>query len=114
MAQISDGNDVQAILAETINTHPVVLFMKGSPARPQCGFSAAVVDALRQHRVAFHSVDVLPDPVLRQGIKAFSNWPTIPQLYVGGIFVGGSDIVREMHETGELAELLAGAVGTAS
>jgi monothiol glutaredoxin len=112
MAQIVDG-DVQAVIAETIKTHPVVLFMKGSPTRPQCGFSAAAVDALRQHHVLFHSVDVLSDPALRRGIKTFSNWPTIPQLYVGGVFVGGCDIVREMHETGELAELLAGAVGAA-
>ncbi len=112
MPQILDG-DVQTMIAETVKAHPVVLFMKGSPTRPQCGFSAAVVDALRQHHVPFHSVDVLPDPVLRRGIKTFSNWPTIPQLYVGGVFVGGCDIVREMHETGELAELLAGAVGAA-
>jgi monothiol glutaredoxin len=112
MAQIPDG-DVQTVIAETVKTHPVVLFMKGGPTRPQCGFSAAVVDTLRQHHVPFHSVDVLPDPALRRGIKTFSNWPTIPQLYVRGVFVGGCDIVREMHETGELADLLAGAVGAA-
>jgi monothiol glutaredoxin len=107
MLRPTDGGDVQAFIAETIKTHPVVLFMKGSPARPQCGFSAAVVNVLRQHEVPIHAVDVLPDPGLREGIKTFANWPTIPQLYVEGVFVGGCDIVREMHGTGELAQLLA-------
>jgi monothiol glutaredoxin len=98
----------QEIIAETINAHPVVLFMKGTPAFPQCGFSAAVVEALRHYDVPFHAVDVLADPAIRQGIKVFSDWPTIPQLYVSGAFVGGCDIVREMHATGELAELITG------
>ncbi len=110
MSQISTAGDARAVIAETLETHPVVLFMKGSPAHPQCGFSAAVVGVLRHHNVPFHSVDVLSDPGLRQEIKYFSNWPTIPQLYVEGVFIGGCDIVREMHETGELAELLAGRV----
>jgi monothiol glutaredoxin len=79
--------------------------MKGTPVFPQCGFSAAVVQVLGQLGVKFKGVDVLADPSLRQGIKEFTNWPTIPQLYVKGEFVGGSDIVREMYETGELAEL---------
>src|SRR4029077_2614798 len=100
MAQISDGNDVQAILAETINTHPIVLFMKGSPARPQCGFSAAIVAVLRHYDVPVHAIDVLADPAIRRAIKIYSDWPTIPQLYVGGAFIGGSDIVQEMHATG--------------
>src|SRR5260370_37111385 len=112
MPQILDG-DVQTMIAETVKAHPVALFMKGSPTRPQCSFSAAVVDALRQHHVPFHSVDVLPDPALRRGIKTFSNWPTIPQLYVGGGFVGGCGIVRERRENAEPAELLASALGTA-
>ncbi|QBR71944.1 monothiol glutaredoxin, Grx4 family [Beijerinckiaceae bacterium] len=84
----------------------VVLFMKGIPAAPQCGFSAAVVQILSQLGVPFQSVDVLSDLEIREGIKAFSNWPTIPQLYVKGEFMGGCDIVREMFQTGELAALL--------
>jgi monothiol glutaredoxin len=85
-----------------INANDVVLFMKGTPVFPQCGFSAAVVGLLTELGVPFKAVDVLKDPEIRQGIKEFSNWPTIPQLYVKGEFVGGSDIVREMFEQGEL------------
>ncbi|MEJ0068809.1 MAG: Grx4 family monothiol glutaredoxin [Pseudomonadota bacterium] len=84
----------------------VVLFMKGTPVFPQCGFSAAVVQVLTHLGVKFKGIDVLADPSLRQGIKEFSSWPTIPQLYVKGEFVGGCDIIREMYETGELGELL--------
>jgi len=84
----------------------VVLFMKGSPVFPQCGFSAAVVQVLTHMGVKFKGIDILQDPSLRQGIKEFSNWPTIPQLYVKGEFVGGCDIVREMFESGELQTLL--------
>ena len=84
----------------------VVLFMKGVPAAPQCGFSAAVVQILSGLGVPYKSVDVLSDPQVREGIKEFSNWPTIPQLYVKGEFLGGSDIVREMFQAGELAALL--------
>ena len=84
----------------------VVLFMKGVPAAPQCGFSAAVVKVLSELAVPFSSVDVLSDLEIREGIKAFSNWPTIPQLYVKGEFVGGCDIVREMFRAGELTALL--------
>ena len=80
--------------------------MKGSPVFPQCGFSATVVQVLTHLGVKFKGVDVLQDPAIRDGIKSFSSWPTIPQLYVKGEFVGGCDIVREMYETGELAELL--------
>ena len=89
-----------------IDEHDVVLFMKGTPVFPQCGFSATVVQMLSLLGVRFKGFDVLEDPEVRQGIKSFSDWPTIPQLYVKGEFVGGCDIVREMYETGELAELL--------
>ncbi len=89
-----------------ISSNDVVLFMKGSPVFPQCGFSAAVVQVLTHLGVKFKGIDVLQDPSIRQGIKEFSNWPTIPQLYVKGEFVGGCDIVREMFETGELQQLL--------
>jgi monothiol glutaredoxin len=84
----------------------VVLYMKGTPVFPQCGFSAAVVQVLSHLGVKFKGIDILVDPALRQGIKEFTNWPTIPQLYVKGEFVGGCDIVREMYETGELQDLL--------
>jgi monothiol glutaredoxin len=89
-----------------VTDNDVVLFMKGTPVFPQCGFSAAVVQVLTHLGVKFKGVDVLADPSLRQGIKEFSSWPTIPQLYVKGEFVGGCDIIREMYETGELGELL--------
>jgi monothiol glutaredoxin len=90
-----------------IEEHDVVLFMKGTPVFPQCGFSSLAVQVLSHLGVKFKAIDVLSDPALRQGIKAFSDWPTVPQLYVKGEFVGGCDIVREMFETGELAQLLA-------
>src|SRR5919206_1219236 len=89
-----------------ISENPVVLYMKGTPVFPQCGFSAAVVQILTHLGVKFKGIDVLADPAIRQGIKDFSSWPTIPQLYVKGEFVGGCDIVREMFESGELKELL--------
>ena len=92
-------------IRQQIIDNPVVLFMKGTPVFPQCGFSAAVVQILSHLGVKFKGIDVLADPAVRQGIKDFSNWPTIPQLYVKGEFVGGCDIVREMFETGELKEL---------
>jgi monothiol glutaredoxin len=98
---------VQERIGREINEHEVVLFMKGTPVFPQCGFSAVVVQVLNHLGVKFKGIDVLSDPALRQGIKAFSDWPTVPQLYVKGEFVGGCDIVREMFETGELAQLLA-------
>ena len=108
MTDTTAAESARAYIAETVNTHPVVLFMKGTPAQPQCGFSAAVVGALRHYDIPFQTVDVLADPAIRQAIKTYSDWPTIPQLYLNGTFVGGYDIVREMHETGELAELIAG------
>jgi monothiol glutaredoxin len=96
---------VQDRIQQEISETPVVLFMKGSPVFPQCGFSAAVVQILSRLGVKFKGIDVLSDPEVRQGIKEFSNWPTIPQLYVKGEFIGGCDIVREMYETGELKEV---------
>ena len=98
---------VQDIIKEQVTRHPVVLYMKGSPDFPQCGFSANVVGILRACGVEdFFSVNVLENPDIRQGIKEFANWPTIPQLYVKGEFVGGSDILREMYENGELKKVL--------
>ena len=94
-------------IRDEIGKNDVLLFMKGTPVFPQCGFSAAVVDVLSQLGVKFHGVNILVDPELRQGVKEFSQWPTIPQLYVKGEFVGGSDIVREMFGAGELQTLLA-------
>ena len=88
-----------------INENEVLLFMKGTPVMPQCGFSAAVVGVLSHMGIKFNSVNVLEDPEIREGIKEFSDWPTIPQLYVKEEFIGGCDIVKEMHETGELLEL---------
>ena len=93
-------------IEEEIAAQDIVLFMKGTPVFPQCGFSAAVVGVLSHLGVQFRGVNVLDDDAVREGIKEFSNWPTIPQLYVKGEFVGGCDIVREMYETGELGELL--------
>ncbi|MBO6561313.1 MAG: Grx4 family monothiol glutaredoxin [Nisaea sp.] len=89
-----------------IDSTDVVLFMKGTPVFPQCGFSAAVVGVLSHVGVKFKGINVLEDPAIREGIKEFSNWPTIPQLYVKNEFVGGCDIIREMYETGELLEML--------
>ena len=89
-----------------INSQDVVLFMKGTPVFPQCGFSAAVVGVLSHLGIKFKGVNVLDDDAVREGIKTFTNWPTIPQLYIKGEFVGGCDIIREMYETGELIELM--------
>jgi monothiol glutaredoxin len=99
-------NPAFAQIKQEIDDNSVVLFMKGTPMFPQCGFSAAVVHALTQMGVKFKGVDVLTEPALRDGVKEFANWPTIPQLYVKGEFVGGCDIVREMYESGELEKLL--------
>jgi monothiol glutaredoxin len=101
---------VQERIEREISGHEVMLFMKGTPVFPQCGFSAVMVQVSNHLGVKFKGIDVLSDPVLRRGIKAFSDWPTVPQLYVKGEFVGGCDIVREMFETGELARLLAARV----
>ena len=94
------------VIETEINDNDVVLFMKGTPVYPQCGFSAATVGVLNHLGVKFNSVNVLDDQNIRDGIKEFTNWPTIPQLYVKGEFVGGCDIIREMYEAGELSELL--------
>ncbi|MDW3207003.1 MAG: Grx4 family monothiol glutaredoxin [Alphaproteobacteria bacterium] len=99
-------DQTQSRIQGEIDGTDVVLFMKGTPVFPQCGFSAAVVQVLNHIGVPFKGVNVLEDMSVREGIKEFSNWPTIPQLYVKGEFVGGCDIVREMFETGELTELL--------
>jgi len=99
-------NPVHDQIAKDIAENDVLLFMKGTPVFPQCGFSAAVVGVLTNLGVKFKGVDVLKDPALRQGIKEFSDWPTIPQLYVKGEFVGGCDIVKEMFEQGELEDYL--------
>ena len=93
-------------IKQDISSNDVVLYMKGTPVFPQCGFSAAVVQVLTHLGVPFKGIDILADPELREGIKVFSSWPTIPQLYVKGEFVGGCDIIREMFETGELIEFM--------
>ena len=92
-------------IQQEISSSDVVVFMKGTPVFPQCGFSATVVQVLSHIGVKFKGIDVLQDPGIRQGIKEFSNWPTIPQLYVKSEFVGGCDIIREMFQSGELQEL---------
>jgi monothiol glutaredoxin len=102
------SNPVHDRIKQDISENDVVLYMKGTPIFPQCGFSAAVVGVLTHLGVKFKGINILDDQELRQGIKEFSNWPTIPQLYVKGEFVGGCDIVREMHQTGELTQLLQG------
>jgi monothiol glutaredoxin len=100
---------VQDRIRSQVTGSPVVLFMKGTPQMPQCGFSAMAVQVLQACGVSqFASVNVLADPEIRQGIKEYANWPTIPQLYVNGEFVGGSDIMREMYQSGELQKLLEG------
>ncbi|MBP6056923.1 MAG: Grx4 family monothiol glutaredoxin [Nitrosomonas sp.] len=98
--------NVEDLIEQQITGHPVVLYMKGTQDQPQCGFSANAVNILKACGVDnIFSVDVLADPEIRQGIKDYSNWPTIPQLYVNGEFIGGSDIVTEMYQTGELQKL---------
>lgn len=90
---------------EEVKAHPVVIYMKGNALFPRCGFSAAALQILQKH-AKVHAVDVLADPALRDGIKSYTNWPTIPQIFINGKFVGGSDIVRELEEQGELAKLI--------
>ena len=99
-------DDTHARIGDIVNKADVLLFMKGTPMFPQCGFSSRATAILQHLGVAFDSVDVLQDQEIRQGIKAYSDWPTIPQLYVKGEFVGGSDIMMEMYESGELATLM--------
>ncbi len=99
-------SDVNARISDLVTSNDVVLFMKGTPLFPQCGFSSRAIAILDHCGVAYESVDVLQDMEIRQGIKTFSDWPTIPQLYVKGEFVGGSDIMMEMFEAGELQAML--------
>ena len=107
-------DEAQDRIQDLVDKNDVLLFMKGSPLFPQCGFSSRAISILTHLGVEFESVDVLQDQGIRQGIKAFSDWPTIPQLYVKGEFVGGSDIMMEMYESGELAQLLSEKGVTAS
>jgi monothiol glutaredoxin len=100
------SNPIRDAIAEAIADNPTILFMKGTPEQPACGFSARTVAALQTLGAPFAAVDILPDPRIRQELSAISNWPTIPQLFVKGQLVGGCDIVTEMYETGELAEVL--------
>ncbi|MBI1174414.1 MAG: Grx4 family monothiol glutaredoxin [Sideroxydans sp.] len=101
--------DVQELIKQQVTAHPVVLYMKGTPQFPMCGFSGNAVRILNALGVKdFFSVDVLSNPEIRQGIKDYANWPTIPQLYINGEFIGGSDIVSEMYQSGELQALLKG------
>ena len=107
MTDVATENDqIHAFIAKTIEENPVVLFMKGVPDAPQCGFSAICVQILDHLGAEYVGVNVLQSDALRQGVKAFTDWPTIPQLYVNGEFVGGSDIIRQMFEAGELKPLL--------
>lgn len=106
MTDTATANPVHDFIAKTVAENPVVLFMKGVPEQPRCGFSGVVVQILDHLGADFVGVDVLQDEALRDGIKAFTDWPTIPQLYVKGEFVGGADIVREMFQSGELKTFL--------
>ncbi|MGL6070038.1 Grx4 family monothiol glutaredoxin [Craterilacuibacter sp.] len=100
---------IQETIRETVTSNPVVLYMKGSPTFPQCGFSARAVQIIKACGIAkFAAIDVLQDPEIRQGIKDFSSWPTVPQLYIKGEFVGGSDIMTELYQNGELQKMLEG------
>ncbi|MDB5465651.1 MAG: glutaredoxin-related protein [Phenylobacterium sp.] len=106
MTDTATANPVHDFIAKAVADHPVVLFMKGEPEQPKCGFSAVVVQILDHLGANFVGVDVLQSDALREGIKSYSEWPTIPQLYVKGEFVGGADIIREMFQSGELKGLL--------
>lgn len=108
----SDSNPVRDAIAQAIAEHKVILFMKGTPEAPACGFSARTVAALQSLEIQFAAVDVLPDPRIREELSAISRWPTIPQLFVGGELVGGCDIVTEMYESGELAQTLGVAIAS--
>ena len=99
-------NPLRDAIEDAIKSNPVILFMKGTPEQPMCGFSARTAGALQTLEAPFAAVDILPDPRIREELSALSNWPTIPQLFVNGELVGGADIVAEMYESGELAELL--------
>ncbi len=102
--------DVTEKIQSTINNNKIVVFMKGNRSFPQCGFSAATVEVFDQLGVPYETVDVLADMEIREGIKRYSNWPTIPQVYINGKFIGGCDIIRELHESGELGPMVKQAV----
>src|SRR5437773_177334 len=101
-------SDAQQKIAQQIKDNKIFIYMKGNPTFPQCGFSAAVIEVFNNLKVPYQTFDVLSDPEIRDGIKSFSNWPTIPQIYIDGKFVGGCDIVREMYSNGELKSLVQG------
>src|SRR5215470_20426931 len=105
------AQDVTERIQSAVSNNKVMIFMKGTASFPQCGFSAATVQVFEQMGVPFETADVLSDPELRDAIKRYSNWPTIPQVYIDGKFVGGCDIIRELHESGELEPLVKAAVG---
>lgn len=109
--QVEGEEDAIRLIKEHVEANPIMLYMKGNPSMPMCGFSARVVGVLQEEGVDFSSVNVLDYPDIREGVKKFSEWPTIPQLYIGGEFVGGCDIVTSMHESGELKEMLDEVVG---
>ena len=100
------NNTVLTQIEEQVKKSKILVFMKGTPSFPMCGFSAATVQVLDSYNVSYESVNVLEDPAIREGIKRYSNWPTVPQVYINGEFVGGCDIVREMHANGELEPLI--------
>ncbi len=108
-----DHQDAQKFIAHLVTNNKVMLFMKGNKSFPQCGFSAAVVEVLKRHGVPFETFNVLSDPAVREGVKQYAQWPTIPQLYINGEFIGGCDIVREMDANGELADKLKAATPAA-
>lgn len=105
-AEVKGDDEALRMIKDHVESNPVMLYMKGNPSLPMCGFSARVVGILQEEGVDFSSVNVLDYPSIREGVKKFSEWPTIPQLYVNGEFIGGCDIVTSMHEAGELKELL--------
>jgi len=104
------GKDAATFIGDFVKSNPITLFMKGNPMQPMCGFSANAAAILGSYGHEVAHVDVLSDPEIRQGIKDYSNWPTIPQIYVGGEFLGGSDILAQMHEAGELKEAIDAAI----
>ncbi|MBI2360144.1 MAG: Grx4 family monothiol glutaredoxin [Deltaproteobacteria bacterium] len=105
------ADEVLAKIEEKVKSNKIMLYMKGNPNFPQCGFSAHVVDILQSYGYPFETEDVLADPAVRDGVKRYSNWPTIPQIYIDGKFIGGCDILHELHEKGELEPMLKTAFG---
>ncbi|MGM0557392.1 MAG: Grx4 family monothiol glutaredoxin [Myxococcota bacterium] len=108
-----EGGDINSEIQKEITENKIVLYMKGTPQQPMCGFSAKAAAVVASYGVPFHTVNILEDPEKRQGIKDFGDWPTIPQLYVGGELLGGSDIVSKMHESGQLEDVISEAFGEA-